>query len=176
MRKMFLALFFLATSLTAGASLAQDKPADLTPAQQAEARLTLETARNLISYGETKNDALALVVGAKLLASAPGRVLADDQKGAGGADKADEFRHRDRAEEGRGPGPGQRADPAGGQGSARDGRRQLQGDLLLGVLLLLQWLVRVLLRLLVSVPDITTARPRGYCRGVSFALNSLAAA
>ena len=36
MRKMFLALFFLATSLTAGASLAQDKPADLTPAQQAE--------------------------------------------------------------------------------------------------------------------------------------------
>ena len=77
MRKMFLALFFLATSLTAGASLAQDKPGDLTPAQQAEARLTLETARNLISYGETKNDALALVVGAKLLASAPGRVLAD---------------------------------------------------------------------------------------------------
>ena len=69
MRKMFLALFFLATSLTAGASLAEDKPADLTPAQQAEARLTLETARNLISYGETKNDALALVVGAKLLAS-----------------------------------------------------------------------------------------------------------
>ena len=88
MRKMFLALFFLATSLTAGASLAEDKPADLTPAQQAEARLTLETARNLISYGETKNDALALVVGAKLLASAPGRVLADDQKGEGGPDKA----------------------------------------------------------------------------------------
>jgi hypothetical protein len=91
MRKMFLALFFLATSLTAGASLAEDKPADLTPAQQAEARLTLETARNLISYGETKNDALALVVGAKLLASAPGRVLADNQKGEGGADKATNF-------------------------------------------------------------------------------------
>ena len=54
-------------------------------------RLTLETARNLISYGETKNDALALVVGAKLLASAPGRVLADDQKGAAGADKAANF-------------------------------------------------------------------------------------
>ena len=31
------------------------------------------------------------MVGAKLLASAPGRVLADDQKGEGGADKAANF-------------------------------------------------------------------------------------
>ena len=91
MRKMFLALFFLATSLTAGAIAGPGKAADLTPAQQAEARLILETARNLISYGETKNDALALVMAAKMLASAPGRVLADDQKGAGGADKAANF-------------------------------------------------------------------------------------
>jgi hypothetical protein len=84
MRKLLLAVFFVVTSLTAGATFAEDKPADLTPAQQAEARLTLETARNLISYGETKNDALALVTGAKLLASVPGRVLADNEKGEAG--------------------------------------------------------------------------------------------
>ena len=85
MRKMILAALFVATSMTAGASLAQDgAKQDLTVAQQAEARLTLETARNLVSYGETKGDALALVTAAKMMASVPGRVLADDQKGAQG--------------------------------------------------------------------------------------------
>jgi hypothetical protein len=84
MRKMFLALVSLAASLTAGAALAEDKSAGLTPAQQAEARLALETARNLISYGEAKNDALALVTGAKLLSSVPGRVLADNESGKAG--------------------------------------------------------------------------------------------
>ena len=53
--------------MTAGATLAQDKQ-DLTNAQQAEGRLILETARNLVSYGETKGDALALVTAAKLMA------------------------------------------------------------------------------------------------------------
>lgn len=85
MRKTILAALFVATSMTAGASLAQDAKQDLTVAQQAEARLTLETARNLVSYGETKGDALALVTAAKMMASVPGRVLADDQKGTQGA-------------------------------------------------------------------------------------------
>jgi hypothetical protein len=90
MRKMLLAAAFALTSLTAGATLAQEKQ-DLTAAQQAEGRLVLETARNLVSYGETKGDALALVTAAKMVASVPGRVLADDSKGEGGADKAANF-------------------------------------------------------------------------------------
>ncbi len=73
------------TALTAGASVAQDPQKDLAPAQQAEGQLTLETARNLVSYGETKNDALALVTAAKMMASVPGRVLADGQKGSAGS-------------------------------------------------------------------------------------------
>jgi len=79
MRKLLLAAAFVVTGLTAGASIAQEKT-DLTPAQQAEGRLVLETARNLVSYGETKGDALALVTAAKLMAGVPGRVLADGQK------------------------------------------------------------------------------------------------
>jgi len=90
MKKMILAAIFVATSMTAGASLAEDKPA-LTPAQETEGRLILETARNLVSYGETKQDALALVTAAKMMASVPGRVLADDSKGEGGADGAKNF-------------------------------------------------------------------------------------
>jgi len=90
MRKLILAAAFALTSLTAGATLAQDKQ-DLTNAQQAEGRLILETARNLVSYGETKGDALALVTAAKMMASVPGKVLADDSKGEAGADKAAAF-------------------------------------------------------------------------------------
>jgi hypothetical protein len=90
MRKLLIAGVFAIASLTAGASVAQDKPT-LTPAQQAEGRLILETARNLVSYGETKGDALALVTAAKMMAGVPGRVLADDAEGAAGADKAANF-------------------------------------------------------------------------------------
>jgi len=90
MRKLIIAAAFALTSLTAGATLAQEK-ADLSPAQQAEGRLILETARNLVSYGETKGDALALVTAAKMMAGVPGRVLSDDSKGEGGADKASNF-------------------------------------------------------------------------------------
>lgn len=90
MKKLIIAAAFVAASITAGASMAQDKQ-DLTPAQQAESRLILETARNLVSYGEAKNDALALVTAAKMVASVPGRVLADGQDGSAGADKSTNF-------------------------------------------------------------------------------------
>lgn len=90
MKKLAIAAFFVATSLTAGATIAQEKQ-DLTPAQQTEGRLVLETARNLVSYGEAKSDALALVTAAKMMASVPGKVLADDAKGEAGADKAAAF-------------------------------------------------------------------------------------
>lgn len=90
MKKMIIAAAFVAAALTGGATMAEEKQ-DLTPAQQAESRMILETARNLVSYGEAKNDALALVTAAKMVASVPGRVLADGQKGEGGADKATNF-------------------------------------------------------------------------------------
>ena len=44
MKKLAIAALLVATSLTAGATIAQEKQ-DLTPAQQAENRLILETAR-----------------------------------------------------------------------------------------------------------------------------------
>jgi hypothetical protein len=90
MRKLIIAAAFVAASITGGATIAQEKQ-DLTPAQQAEGRLILETARALASYGENKGDALALVTAAKMMAGVPGRVLADDQKGEAGADKAQNF-------------------------------------------------------------------------------------
>ncbi len=90
MKKMIIAAAFVAAAFTSGATMAEEKK-DLTPAQQAESRMILETARNLVSYGEAKNDALALVTAAKMVASVPGRVLADGQKGEGGADKATNF-------------------------------------------------------------------------------------
>jgi len=90
MKKLLMASAFVIAGLTAGASIAQEKT-DLSAAQQTEGRLVLETARNLVSYGETKGDALALVTAAKMMASVPGRVLADDSKGEGGADKAANF-------------------------------------------------------------------------------------
>jgi hypothetical protein len=89
MKKLIIAALFAVTSLTAGASLAQD--GGLTPAQQAEGRLILETARNLASYGETKGDALALVTAAKMMAGVQGRVLADGTKGEAGPDSAQNF-------------------------------------------------------------------------------------
>ena len=84
MKKFVIAALFAATSLTAGATFAQDKQ-DLTAAQQTENRIILETARNLVGYGEAKGDALALVTAAKMVAGVPGRVLADGQEGAKGA-------------------------------------------------------------------------------------------
>lgn len=91
MKKLAIAAFFVATSMMAGATIAQEKKQDLTPAQQTENRLSLEIARNLVSYGEAKSDALALVTAAKIVASVPGKVLADDSKGESGADKAVAF-------------------------------------------------------------------------------------
>jgi hypothetical protein len=90
MKKLLLATALVAASLTAGAASAQEKQ-DLTPAQQAESRLILETARNLVSYGEARGDALALVTAAKMMASVPGRVLADGQTGEAGADNSAAF-------------------------------------------------------------------------------------
>jgi hypothetical protein len=84
MRNMLLALVLVLSQLTAGVSVAQEAQ-ELTPAQQAEGRLVLETARNLASYGETKGDALAMVMAAKMIADVPGRVLADGEQGASGA-------------------------------------------------------------------------------------------
>jgi hypothetical protein len=87
MKKIILAGFLAATSLTAGASFADDaKKADISEAQQAEGRQILQTARELVGYGEAKGDALALVTAAKMVAGVPGRVLADGQEGAKGAD------------------------------------------------------------------------------------------
>ncbi len=90
MKKFLIAAFIATSCLTPSAGFAQEKQ-DLTPAQQMEGRLVLETARNLVSYGETKSDPLALVTAAKMMASVPGRVLADGQDGAAGADKAAGF-------------------------------------------------------------------------------------
>ena len=90
MKKLIIAAAFVAASLTGGATMAQEKQ-DLTPAQQAEGRQILQTARALVSYGEAKNDALALVTAAKMVASVPGRVLADGQDGTAGADKSTNF-------------------------------------------------------------------------------------
>ncbi|WP_256752456.1 hypothetical protein [Mesorhizobium sp. Mes31] len=84
-KKLLLAGLLAATSLTAGASLAEDKKPDISAAQQAEGRQILETARALESYGEAKGDPLALVTAAKMVASVPGRVLADGQQGDKGA-------------------------------------------------------------------------------------------
>lgn len=80
MKKLLMALVVVAGGLTAGTTLAQD----LTPAQQAEAQFTLETARSLVNYGESKGDALALVTAAKMFAEVPGRVLADGATGQSG--------------------------------------------------------------------------------------------
>jgi hypothetical protein len=83
MKKLLVAAFLATTSLTAGATLAADKP-QVSPAEQAEARSILEMARGLVNYGETKNDPLALVTAAKMYTSVPGRVLADGEKGTSG--------------------------------------------------------------------------------------------
>lgn len=84
MKALMVAAVLAISGLAAGVSMAQDEKKDLTVEQQTEGRLVLETARNLVSYGETKSDPLALVTAAKMMASVPGRVLADGQKGTGG--------------------------------------------------------------------------------------------
>ena len=78
MQNVFVAAVFVAMSLI-GSTVAAQERRELSPAQQAEGRLMLQTARNLISLGEAKGDPLALVTAAKLMASVPGRVLADGQ-------------------------------------------------------------------------------------------------
>lgn len=82
MKKILLAAILATATLTAGATMAQDKQP--TPAEKAEARATLETARTLLNYGLAKNDPLALVTAAKIYTSVPNRVLADGEKGPEG--------------------------------------------------------------------------------------------
>jgi hypothetical protein len=83
MRRLIVAVALLAAALSTGATTAQEN-ADLTSAEQAEARMVLETARTLVSYGEAKGDPLALVTAANMIAGVPGRVLADGQDGSAG--------------------------------------------------------------------------------------------
>ncbi len=73
MWKTILAALMLAA--TAAGAYAQE----LTAKQQAEARITLQTARNLALYGEARGDALALVMAARMMAGVPGRVAADSR-------------------------------------------------------------------------------------------------
>lgn len=84
MKKLVLAAFLATTTLTGGATLAQETAPAVTPAEQAEGRAILETARTLVNYGESKGDALALVTAAKMFTSVPGRVLAEGEKGTAG--------------------------------------------------------------------------------------------
>ena len=83
MKKLLLAAFLATATLTAGATMAQDKPQP-SPAEKADARATLDTARALLNYGQAKNDPLALVTAAKMYTSVPNRVLADGEKGPEG--------------------------------------------------------------------------------------------
>ena len=87
MRKLILASALIVGGLMTSATIAQDnqQAQELTAAQQAEAQFVLETARNLASYGETKGDALALVMAAKMFVDVPGRVLADGEEGQSGS-------------------------------------------------------------------------------------------
>lgn len=84
MKTLIIAAFLLAAGLTAGATTAAERQ-DLTPAEQAEGRAVLGLARGLVSYGEAKGDPLALISAANMMASVPGRVLADGQDGSAGA-------------------------------------------------------------------------------------------
>ena len=81
MKQLVVAAVLAAASLTAGATFAENRK-DLTPAEQAESRAILETARALANYGEAKGDPLALVTAANMMAGVPGRVLADGQEGS----------------------------------------------------------------------------------------------
>jgi hypothetical protein len=88
MKRLIIAAALVAAGLTADIVTAQEKQ-DLTPAEQAESRMVLETARTLVNYGAAKNDPLALVTAANMIAGVPGRVLADWQDGSAG--KSGEF-------------------------------------------------------------------------------------
>lgn len=82
-RALMVAAALAVGGMAAGSAVAQDqKPRS--PQEQAEAQQTLQTARDLVAYGEAKNDALALVTAAKLFVSIPGKVLADGQTGKDG--------------------------------------------------------------------------------------------
>jgi len=70
--------------LAAGSAVAEDQAKPRTAQEQAEAQMTLQTARQLVEYGEAKSDALALVTAAKMMVSIPGKVLADGQTGEKG--------------------------------------------------------------------------------------------
>lgn len=87
MRKLLMASALIIGGLVANASIAQDnqEAQQLSAAEQAEAQFVLETARNLANYGENREDALALVMAAKMIVDVPGRVLADGEEGQQGA-------------------------------------------------------------------------------------------
>ena len=86
-------------ALVLGMALAALQPAhtwaqegrELSAARQAEGRHVLATARGLISYGEARGDAMALVVAARMIESVPGRVLADGQTGEAGAGSTTDY-------------------------------------------------------------------------------------
>lgn len=84
MKRLLIAAVIALGALSVNVSVAQEGQ-QLSPEEQAEGRLVLETARNLLSYGQTKEDALALVTAAKMMAGVPGRVLADGEDGEDGA-------------------------------------------------------------------------------------------
>ena len=70
-------ILFAATIALAAVGAAYGQGAEqLTAEEQAENRLTLQTARDLASYGEAKGDALALVTAARMMAGVPGKVVA----------------------------------------------------------------------------------------------------
>lgn len=85
MKRLILAALFAASSLTSTMSLAQEQ-VKLSAAEKAEYSATLTTARALASYGESKGDALALLVAARMIESVPGPKLADGQDPSAGTD------------------------------------------------------------------------------------------
>ena len=82
MRKLIASALVLSCLATAP-TLAQDQQT-LSPEQAAEAQQILKTARDVATYGEVKEDPLALITAAKMFVSVPGGVLADGETGAGG--------------------------------------------------------------------------------------------
>jgi hypothetical protein len=110
------------------------------------------------------------VTAAKMMASVPGKVLADDAKGEAGADKAAAFDIEGVLKKAEDLAQGDELiTKVAGRRACRSGG-QLQGHLLLGVLLLLQWLVRIRLRLLVSSAQLPKSkRPAAHAAGFCFA-------
>ena len=80
MKKLFAVMTMVVGVIFAQGSVAQDNQ-KLTPAEQAMNQATIETAQHLAAYGDAHDDALALLVAARMLTSVPGRVLAQGEEG-----------------------------------------------------------------------------------------------